>query len=93
MRAIATIICLLVLTGCLFADHKARGRSAWAWASACQSQPAAPAAKSEVTKQPAIEIEKPVATGETITAGSCSSGTCGASSSRLSIFSRSRRGR
>lgn len=35
MRTISTLIALLVLTGCLLAsDHKARGRSAWAWAAA-----------------------------------------------------------
>lgn len=45
MRFVTTVICLLVLTGCLFAsDKKARGQAAWAWATA-KAVPAEPVQK------------------------------------------------
>lgn len=48
MKSISTLICLLVLTCSVLADHKARSRSAWAWAT---SQP--------VQQPTAWKVEKP----------------------------------
>ena len=42
MRTTLSLLCLLTLTTCLFADHKARGRSAWAWAAASSNSSESP---------------------------------------------------
>lgn len=50
MRTTLSVLCLLTLTGVLFADHKARGRSAWAWAAASQPVSDKPIVQTETAK-------------------------------------------
>jgi len=85
MKTISTLICLLLLTSCLFADHKARGRSAWAWAS-CTSGNCSESPNSSTAKQPLTVPQKPQdapvvkeSLTTATTAESCSSGSCGQS--------------
>lgn len=91
MRFVISLFLLIVLTGILFADEKARYRASWQWATSCQI-----ATSNAEVKQPAKTEEQPPAVREvqteTISYGTCSSGSCqtSSSSSRLSIFRRRR---
>lgn len=62
MKTISTLTALLVLTGCLFADHKARGRSAWAWAVSSNSSESP---NSSPTAQPAPTVKQPLTVAST----------------------------
>lgn len=101
MRFVISLFLLVVLTGILFADEKARYRASWQWATSCQAATCQPVQVpvQVIEKQPAAkEGQEPVPSRavqtETISVGSCSSGSCSAyssgSTSRFSIFRRRR---
>lgn len=90
MKTITALVLVLLLASAAHAvDRKARGRSAWAWASACQSCSAAECCTSQqaATKPETHSPKESPKSVETVTpqsvmysGGSCASGQCGVSS-------------
>lgn len=91
MRFVISLFLLIVLSGVLFADEKARFRASWQWATACQSATCQTEVKQAIKTEDQTVVEKNVQT-ETISYGTCSSGSCqtASASSRFSLFRRRR---
>lgn len=93
MRFVISLFLLIVLSGVLFADEKARFRASWQWATACQSATCQTAEKPVAIKEGQTPVPNSNVQTDTIitNSGTCSSGSCGtATSSRFSLFRRRR---